>query len=1036
MTNRPPAPAPGESIPAQPEDHWSDLRGILSRNARYLPSQGPISSFVALNPLQGFEDRPFLDAVEAAARLMDSQPYLEESAYREALSSGRILPADIDAVLAADLGPRAEHPLAGGRVRLVDVQRLLLMKGLRHESDTAVRWTLTESNATERLRADLDPSCRNRLLADASGHESVRAAERRAASELWHACVEATAGGRATVLHRRPPARPRDLIVALRPDLDPDSLVHPPLIRLLAAYLDQGVADWGMPDRGRGLLAAVADTAGRFGPDEPWAAGLRARLREVAGRCQARPGSEEVALEVIDEELRSLAVTDRDRDEVVARSLVALRGWAGMVWQLEQRPDLAPCVRLPARLADFLALRLVFDRVATTWTAGRLITGSGSTPARPDLAAVWAELRDRFPPLRGPGTVSRAFLLHQLSQLLGLTATDVRSLDPAEILAIEQAIYAFDQFTRRRLLHLAYERRFNTTILDALAAVPTPPAPATPPPRMRAQVVFCIDDRCESLRRHLEETDPAIETFGAAGFFSVPMNYRGIDDWHATPLCPIVVRPDHTVTEVPEADDLAQHEARQRQRRLLGRLREQLLTGSRSLFLGGLLTSVGGAIAAVPLVSRVIFPRLTTLLAVRFTGLGRERIRTRLALYRTTSAADSDRLPDGTLAGFTIDEMAAIVRRLLEDIGLTGSFARLVVLLGHGATTLNNPHESAYDCGACGGGRGGPNARAFALMANDPAVRIRLAADGLTIPADTVFVGAMQDTCSSGIEWYELDRLPDSHHDDFTALRRACDAARALEAQERCRRFDSVPLGVGPHEALEAVEARAGDLAQVRPEYGHATTALCIVGRRSRTRSLFLDRRAFLMSYDPGADPDDMILSRTLAAVGPVCSGISLAYTFSRIDPLVYGAGTKLPHNITGLIGVMDGHCSDLRTGLPLQGVEIHEPVRLMLIVETTPDRLRRALAPLPAVERLVRNGWVHVACWPPDRRLPQVYDAAHDRFVDHAVELTVLPVVGQSADWYGGSRENRRPAVLRSWSRRMAAGAAPHAVTTEGATA
>jgi hypothetical protein len=128
---------------------------------------------------------------------------------------------------------------------------------------------------------------------------------------------------------------------------------------------------------------------------------------------------------------------------------------------------------------------------------------------------------------------------------------------------------------------------------------------------------------------------------------------------------------------------------------------------------------------------------------------------------------------------------------------------------------------------------------------------------------------------------------------------------------------------------------------------------------------------------------------------------------------------------------VMDGHCSDLRTGLPLQGVEIHEPVRLLLIVETTPERLWRALDPLPAVERLVRNGWVHIACWPPDQRLPQVYDATNDRFVDHAVELTVLPVVGQSADWYGGSRNNRKPAVLRSWSRRPLPQAA-----SEGATA
>ena len=298
-------------------------------------------------------------------------------------------------------------------------------------------------------------------------------------------------------------------------------------------------------------------------------------------------------------------------------------------------------------------------------------------------------------------------------------------------------------------------------------------------------------------------------------------------------------------------------------------------------------------------------------------------------------------------------------------------------------------------------------------MANAPAVRARLAAAGLVIPADTVFIGGMQDTCSSGIDWFDIDRLPPTHRDEFATLRRSLDQARGLDAQERCRRFDSVPSAITPADALRAVEARAGDLAQVRPEYGHASVAMCVVGRRRRTRGLFLDRRAFLVSYDPDTDPDDAILSRTLAAVGPVCSGISLAYTLSRIDPRVYGAGTKLPHNITGLIGVMDGHCSDLRTGLPLQGVEIHEPVRLLLVLETTPDRLWRAVAPLPGVARLIRNGWIHAACWPPAGRYVEVYDRRLDRFLPHAVESARVPEVARSADWYAGAHGHLPPALI-----------------------
>ena len=162
----------------------------------------------------------------------------------------------------------------------------------------------------------------------------------------------------------------------------------------------------------------------------------------------------------------------------------------------------------------------------------------------------------------------------------------------------------------------------------------------------------------------------------------------------------------------------------------------------------------------------------------------------------------------------------------------------------------------------------------------------------------------------------------------------AIETARRREAHERCRRFDAVPRWYPPLAALAHVQGRAADLAQPRPEYGHATNAFCIIGRRARTRGLFLDRRAFLVSYDPALDHDGAILARIMAAVVPVVAGISLEYYFSYVDPSGYGCGTKLPHNVTSLLGVMDGAQSDLRTGLPWQMVEIHEPTRLAIVVE------------------------------------------------------------------------------------------------------
>ena len=278
----------------------------------------------------------------------------------------------------------------------------------------------------------------------------------------------------------------------------------------------------------------------------------------------------------------------------------------------------------------------------------------------------------------------------------------------------------------------------------------------------------------------------------------------------------------------------------------------------------------------------------------------------------------------------------------------------------------------------------------------------------------------MQDTCTSSITWFDVERIPVSHHGDFEAFLRLCLETGRLDAQERCRRFDSVPTDVTAGEALRRVQGRAADLAQVRPEYGHASNSICIVGRRRLTRGLFLDRRSFLVSYDPDSDHAGAILERTLAAVGPVCGGINLAYLFSRVDPLVYGAGTKLPHNITGLIGVMDGHASDLRTGLPFQGVDIHEPVRLLMIVEAPQDRIAAVLDRLPAVKNLFVRQWIQLVACDPDTGELTIHDACNDSisFRPYAAESDALPVASSSAAWYHGHRGNMRPAsLLAAWA-------------------
>jgi uncharacterized protein YbcC (UPF0753/DUF2309 family) len=162
---------------------------------------------------------------------------------------------------------------------------------------------------------------------------------------------------------------------------------------------------------------------------------------------------------------------------------------------------------------------------------------------------------------------------------------------------------------------------------------------------------------------------------------------------------------------------------------------------------------------------------------------------------------------------------------------------------------------------------------------------------------------------------------------------------------------------------------------------------------------------AVVASSRPTQDDEEAkILTRTLQAVFPVCGGINLEYYFSHTDPSGYGCGTKLPHNITSLLGVMDGAASDLRTGLPWQMVEIHEPVRLMIVCEVAVEVMKRVLDRNPLMMALVAGEWVHLAVLEPDGQTIHLF--RDGTFEDYHPEATQLPRAANSIDWYRGWRD------------------------------
>jgi len=444
-------------------------------------------------------------------------------------------------------------------------------------------------------------------------------------------------------------------------------------------------------------------------------------------------------------------------------------------------------------------------------------------------------------------------------------------------------------------------------------------------------------------------------------------------------------------------------ESRRFRRHFMGLLARNSFVSSRTLMRGWLSTTVLGLLSAIPLIGNLLAPRRYAQMRAWMNKAFLPEPRTELTFMRNT--VQSQGAVTNLLTGFAAPEKAERVAGVLGPAGLSRGFARLVVMLGHGSSSLNNPHESAHDCGACGGRQGGPNARLFAAMANRPEVRELLRERGIDIPADTRFLGGYHDTCTDEIEFYDLEGIPETHRADLDRIRQSFDKARGRNAHERSRRFESCPADAAPETALRHVEERSEHLAQPRPEYGHCTNAVCVVGRRSLTRGLFLDRRAFLASYDAGQDRDGRHLAALMAAVVPVAAGISLEYYFSYVDNDRYGCGTKLPHNVAALVGVMDGHASDLRTGLPWQMVEIHEPVRMLFVVETTPERLTKVIDASASLKRLVENRWIRIATIDPESG--RVHVRRDGGFEEFFGPVERLPVAFSSAEWYGGKSEH-----------------------------
>jgi len=216
---------------------------------------------------------------------------------------------------------------------------------------------------------------------------------------------------------------------------------------------------------------------------------------------------------------------------------------------------------LGERPAEALVRHALYEGRLPEYLAGRV---RGLAEERAPLAA-WDTLADMVwtwlhsPVAAQPDTHTvhgSAWRLFRLAQHLGIAGGELRALSTADLERLLAPLDALPATMRGAVWQCAYEHHYRDALINALANNHGRWTGHEQQPQAQivfctqAQIVFCIDDREEGIRRHLEELNPQIETLGAAGFFGVAMNWRGLDDRDVTPLCPVVVTPAHEIREV------------------------------------------------------------------------------------------------------------------------------------------------------------------------------------------------------------------------------------------------------------------------------------------------------------------------------------------------------------------------------------------------------------------------------------------------------------------------------------------------------
>ncbi len=520
-------------------------------------------------------------------------------------------------------------------------------------------------------------------------------------------------------------------------------------------------------------------------------------------------------------------------------------------------------------------------------------------------------------------------------------ARDKMSGDPSISEAVGQKLLwqkAYDHACQRSLIEKINNNR-STTDADQK--------------RPDVQAIFCIDVRSEVYRRNLENQDRNIETLGFAGFFAFPVKYTPLAHEKQINQCPVLIPSGAAVTDSHE--ESAEHKFIKREK-----IRRQVSHAWKSFKLG--------AISCFSFVGPVGLMFLPKLFADAF-GINQKSRLNQVSGKIRLEKRESDHVD----FGIPVSDQIEMAKTALKAMSLHDNFARIVLITGHGSSTVNNPLASGLDCGACGGQSGEVNARVAAAVLNNPEVREVLVKD-IPVPADTIFVAAQHDTTTDEVTIFDSSDIPASHIADLEKLKK-----NLVKASKATRLERSARMAIKNKDLHKDILNRSKDWSQVRPEWGLAGCNTFIVGPRKYTQNISLDGKSFLHSYDWKQDEGFGVLELIMTAPMVVTSWINLQYYASTVDNKQYGSGNKTLHNITGGIGVLEGNSGDLRQGLPWQSVHDgvnyqHLPQRLNVVIHAPLEAMNEILKKHQNVKDLCDNGWIKLLAFNEEGKIQYRY--------------------------------------------------------------